>query len=283
MSSVLANESPAVSVEAPAATRGVWQGTPAPTNDVPIRRPGALGVLRVSVASFVTYGLMVATLVAAKLYFVDHPTSFPLEGQASAFEWRVLLTIASCGLFGLLLASYARFPDMWDRSVQHRKRLLVPVVWGIAYGLVTVARDLPNPSEIHLHYPASIPFYAYGAIFLEILLRLFGVTLITWLIGEVFLMGHLRGAAFWVANVVTSLYEPLPHVAEDLVRVEQPMQVPATIVNWAFQPLFLSNLLTGYLYRRFGFLTAVLFRMSFYAVWHVGYGNFWQYRPFPWG
>jgi hypothetical protein len=47
-----------------------------------------------------------------------------------------------------------------------------------------------------------------------------------------------------------------------------------TLVNWAFHPLFLSNLLTGYLYRRFGFLTAVLFRMSFYGVWHVAYGNF---------
>jgi hypothetical protein len=56
-----------------------------------------------------------------------------------------------------------------------------------------------------------------------------------------------------------------------------------TIVNWAFQPLFLSNLLTGYLYRRFGFLSAVLFRLSFYAVWHVAYGNFWRFQPFPWG
>jgi hypothetical protein len=282
MSPVLVNESPAVPVRAPAASRGVWQGTPAPTNDIPVRR-GALGVLRVSVPGFVTYGLLVATLFAAKLYFVAHPTDFPLEGQASAFEWRVLLTLASCGLFGLVIAPYARFPDIWDRAVKHRHRLLVPLVWGVVYGLVTVVRDLPDPSSDHLYYPASIPFYAFGAVFLEILLRLFGVTLITWLIGEVFLMGHLRNAAFWVANVLVSLYEPLPHVAEDLARVEQPVQVPVTLVNWAFHPLFLSNLLTGYLYRRFGFLTAVLFRMSFYAVWHVAYGNFLRYQTFPWG
>ncbi|MFN2564863.1 MAG: hypothetical protein ABR499_07640 [Gemmatimonadaceae bacterium] len=277
MSSVELNESPPPpSVREPVANAGVPRFT-VDRNDVPIPRRSPFELLRVSAASFVTFGLLVATLVAAKLYFVDHPTDFPLEAQASAFEWRMLLTVASCGLCGLMLAPYARFPDMWDRAVQHRKRLLVPVVWGIVYGLVTVARDLPNPSEIHLHYPASIPFYAYGALFLEILLRLFGVTLITWLIGEVLLMGHLRNAAFWIANVVTSLYEPLPHVWEDLQQVEQPVQLPVTLVNWAFQPLFLSNLLTGYFYRRFGFLTAVLFRLSFYAVWHVGYGNFWRF------
>jgi hypothetical protein len=280
--SVVLNES----VAAPVRTPTVNGGTPRFTvdsNDVPIVRPGGAGVLRVSVPSFVTYGLMVATLIVAKLYFVNHPTDFPLESQASAFEWQMLLTLASCGLVGLLLAPYARFPDMWDRSVLHRKRLLVPIVWGVLYGLVTAVRDLPNPSEFHLYYPASIPFYAYGALFLEILLRLFGVTLITWLIAEVALMGHLRNAAFWIANIAVSLYEPLPQIAEDIVGVQRPAIVPVTLVNWAFHPMFLANLLTGYLYRRFGFLTAVVFRMSFYAVWHVGYGNFWQYGSWPWG
>jgi hypothetical protein len=273
MSPVMLNESSAPSVRPPAANGGVPRFT-VTTNDVPIVQRGAFGVLRVSTASFVTYGLMVATLIGAKLYFLDHPTDFPLEAQASAFEWRVLLTLASCGLFGLVIAPYARFPDMWDRGVEHRKRLLVPIVWGVLYGFVTIVRDLPKPTGDHLYYPASLPFYAFGAVFLEVMLRLFAVTLITWLIGEVFLMGHLRNAAFWIANIATSLYEPLPHVWEDLQSVEQPVQVPVTVVNWAFHPLFLSNLLTGYLYRRFGFLSAVLFRLSFYAVWHVAYGNF---------
>jgi hypothetical protein len=281
MPPVMLNESPPPPVRAPAANGGAPRFT-VTTNDVPIVRQGAFGVLRVSMAGFVTYGLMVATLIGAKLYFLDHPTAFPLEAQASAFEWRVLLTLASCGLFGLVIAPHARFPDMWDRTVPHRKRLLVPLAWGVVYGLVTIVRDLPSPTGDHLYYPASIPFYAFGAVFLEVMLRLFGVTLIAWLIGEVLLMGHLRNAAFWIANIVTSLYEPLPHAWEDLQRVEQPVQVPVTIVDWAFQPLFLSNLLTGYLYRRFGFLSAVLFRLSFYAVWHVAYGNFLRYHTWAW-
>lgn len=280
MPPVLVNESPTPSVRATTVNGGAPKFT-ITTNDVPIAKRTGLAVLRVSAGSFITFGLFAATLVGAKLYFVSHPADFPLEAQATAFEWRMVLTVASCGLMGLLLAPYARFPDMWDSAVKHRHRLFVPLVWGVVYAFVTIVRDLPNPSGDHLYYPASIPFYAFGAVFLEILLRLFGITLVTWLIAEVFLMGHLRNAAFWIANVVTSLYEPLPQVWEDLQRVDQPVQVPVTIVNWAFQPLFLSNMLTGYLYRRFGFLSAVLFRMSFYAVWHVAYGNYWRYHTWP--
>lgn len=273
MSAIAEKGSTTVPVSAVAVSGGAPRFT-ITTNDVPVVERGAFGVLRVSAASFVTYGILVAVLVGAKMYFLDNPTSFPLEAQVTAFEWRTLTALASCGLFALILAPYARFPDMWDKSVQHDRRLLVPVLWGAIYGLVTIARDLPNPSGDHLYYPASIPFFAYGAVFLEIMLRLFGVTLITWLIGEVLLFGHLRGMAFWIANVMTSLYEPLPQMWEDLQRVEQPVQLPVTVVNWGFHPLFLANLLTGYLYRRFGFLSAVLFRMSFYGVWHVAYGNF---------
>ncbi len=278
MSSVVVNESAAPSVRVPA-VNGTAPKFTVTTNDVPIPKRTGFAVLRVSAGSFVTFGLLAATLIGAKLYFVEHPADFPLEAQASAFEWRMVMAIASCGLFGLMLAPYARFPDIWDQSVKHRHRLFIPLVWGVAYALVTIVRDLPNPSGDHLYYPASIPFYAFGAVFLEILLRLFGVTLITWLLGEVFFMGHLRNASFWIANVVMSLYEPLPQVWEDLQKVEQPVHVPVTVVDWAFQPLFLSNLLTGYLYRRFGFLSAVLFRMSFYAVWHVAYGNFRWHWP----
>src|SRR5688500_17427491 len=145
MSPVVLNESPTASVRAPAVAGGAARFT-VTTNDVPIVRPGAFGVLRVSMASFVTYGLMVATLIGAKLYFLNHPTDFPLEAQASAFEWRVLLTLASCGLFGLVIAPYARFPDMWDGAVPRRKRLLGPLARGAVYGLVTIVRGRPRPA-----------------------------------------------------------------------------------------------------------------------------------------
>src|SRR5918911_5005199 len=63
---------------------------------------GLYGIFRVSAASFVTYAVLVAILVGAKLWFADHPVDFPIESQATAFEWQALTTIAICGLVGLL-------------------------------------------------------------------------------------------------------------------------------------------------------------------------------------
>src|SRR3712207_5227385 len=125
------------------------------TNDVPIPRRSGFAVLRVSAGSFVTFGLLAATLVGTRLYFVEHPIAFPLEAE-SALEWRMLATIVSCGLFGLLLAPYARFPDMWERSVKHRHRLVVPVVWGAVYGLVTVDRKSTRLNSSHANISYAV-------------------------------------------------------------------------------------------------------------------------------
>jgi hypothetical protein len=169
---------------------------------------------------------------------------------------------------------------MWDDRVSNTRRFVIPTVDGIVYGLVTIfALDLLNPSDVHIAFPASILFYTYGGIFLETLLRLFGLTLLTWLLAAAAGAVKIpRGdeVSFWIANVVVSLYEPMPYIQEQLAHTPT-RGVPGVWIHWAFEPLFLANLLTGYIYRRFGFLSAVVLRLSFYAVWHVAYGGF---RPF---
>ena len=196
--------------------------------------------LPVSTRSLATYGLLVGILIACKVVFLLLPVSYYLRDQASAFAWPTLLGIIAVGFAGLLLAPRAGFPDMWDESVSNTRRFALPAMDGIVYGLITVfALDLLNPSDVHIAFPASILFYTYGGIFLEILLRLFGLTLLTWILAA------LAGA----------------------VRLPQRDEIG----------FWIANVLTGYIYRRFGFLAAVVLRLSFYAIWHVIYGGF---RPF---
>ena len=48
---------------------------------------------------------------------------------------------------------------------------------------------------------------------------------------------------------------------------------PAIIIKWATEPLFIANVVSAYLYRRYGFLAPVVMRLSFYLVWHIIYGG----------
>jgi hypothetical protein len=51
------------------------------------------------------------------------------------------------------------------------------------------------------------------------------------------------------------------------------LAVPIIILKWAIEPLFLSNVVTGWLFRKYGFLAALVMRLSFYLVWHIIYGG----------
>jgi hypothetical protein len=232
--------------------------------------------LRVSRKSWLTYAGLVAILVLGKVVFLLIPTTFPGADQATAFTWPVIFGISALGAVGLAIAPHAGIPDAWDPRISNAQRFLLPLAEGVLYGVVTVLRDLGRPSDVHLSLPLSVPFYTFGAVFLEILLRVFALTTLTYLLWKVLLRGRWYGLAFWTANIVVALYEPIPFIEADLAHASH-LAVPGILVDWAFQPLFLANVLTGYMYRRYGMLNAVVLRLAFYAIWHVAYGGF---RPF---
>jgi hypothetical protein len=142
----------------------------------------------------------------------------------------------------------------------------------LVYGVITVIEDLRSPSPVHLKLPLSIPFYAYGAILLEIMLRLFAITFLVWLFSNVLLRGRWQTQVFWIAAIIAALYEPLPFMRADLTVVSG-LGVAIVLLGWAIQPLFLANVITGWLFRKYGFLAALVMRLSFYLVWHIVYGG----------
>jgi hypothetical protein len=224
-----------------------------------------------SISTKIYLGL-IAFMVAVKVTFILFPTVFPGADQEGAFSWTTILAIAVMGFIGLLLARRTGFPELWDAKVSNRQRFLIPTVIGLVYGVVTVIIDLRNPSPVHLKLPLSIPFYTYGALLLEIMLRLFAIPLLVWLFSNLLLRGKWQTKVFWLAVVVAALYEPLPHIREQLSGVSG-LAVLLVLIKWAIEPLFLANVLTGWLFRKYGFLAALVMRLSFYLVWHIIYGG----------
>ena len=226
-------------------------------------------LMRVLPRSIKTYLALVLFLVAVKILFLAFPTGFPLADQEGAFSWLTIGIVSLLGFIGLVLSRRAGFPDFWEVAVSNRQRFLIPALVGLAYGVVTVLYDLSRPAPVHLKLPWSIPFYAYGATLLEIMLRLFAVTFLVWLISNVILRGKWQTHVFWLAAVIAALYEPLPN----LTNIFNTRGIFAALGVLVTTPLFAGNLVAAYLFRKYGFLAALTMRLSFYLLWHIVYGG----------
>lgn len=229
-----------------------------------------------SSAAIRTFVAILGVLVAIKLAFLVFPPTFAARGQEAVFGWPMIAAIAGMGAIGLWLAPRVGFVDGWDPAVSNLQRFGIPAAAGLAYGLVTVVPKLfgagtrlhPDAiqADIHVDFPLSLPFYLFGAVFLEVFLRLFATTTATWLLQWV-LRGRWRDVAFSVAALGVSLYEPLPYLIEneDGLAVE--------LFRALVGPLYLANVLSAWMLRRYGFLAPLTLRVVFYLVWHVIYGH----------
>ena len=117
-------------------------------------------------------------------------------------------------------------------------------------------------------FPGPLLFYSGGAIIVEVFYRLLPIPLLMWIAGLV-LRGRGAEQTFWLLAGITSLIEP---ATQDLVALQRPSLVAAAgsvfVIDYAL------NLVQAVMFRRLGFLAAILTRVATYVVWHVIYGNY---------
>jgi hypothetical protein len=239
-----------------------------------------LGLLRVFFLrrSTLLFGALSLGLIVIKVALQFLLTDLPLRDQASAFTWSLVLSIIAIGFFGLLADRASGFPDSLSDRRRDRQGIWIATITGAAYGLITIGMYLWHPTHSplnpgagwdHVSLPWSIPFYTFGAIFLEYLLRLGGLCIGFWLIHVVILRRHLRLTVFWTLNLVISLYEIWPYLGPDIHAGRW-----GSVAGSAVQPLYLSNVFEGWLLLRYGWVTPIVFRMAFYVFWHLLFGGF---------
>jgi hypothetical protein len=214
--------------------------------------------------------------VAIKLLFLGYGDAFPLSDQATAFTWPVVLTIVLIGFLGLLADRGLGFPRPLADAALERRSLVWAGVSGVLYGVVTIGMSWGeawlHPSQTaewaHEPLPWAIPFYTFGAIFLELGLRLGLLCIFVWLFHKLVFRGRFFTATFWTVNCIVALYEPSAYMIPDA----QAGRWGAVALAFV-QPLYLTNVFEGWLLFRFGWLSPIVFRFVFYLVWHVAYGG----------
>lgn len=223
--------------------------------------------------SLAIYLALIACLVAVKVIVDLASVEVITPGQATGFSWPMIGFLALAGGCSAWLVPRTGLPGVGDARVSPRRWLLLPAAVGLGLGAVNLAVQAVtgyvrlNPENsgnagpsINVPFPESLAFYSGGAIVVESLFRLIPITLLLWLVGNVILRGRAQTPVFWVVAALASVIEPATTVG---LFAGSPGLILVVGVG-----LYGVNLLEALLFRRYGFLAPLTFRLTFYLVWH---------------
>jgi hypothetical protein len=198
------------------------------------------------------------------MFPVDHP-----QAHQSLIQWTEILLLAPIGYALLRLAPRAGFPDLWDEGVGVVGRFIVPLALGVVFAGLTVVESLVHHwPNFHVPFPQSIFVYGSASVLYEVKYHLVPVVLIVWIVYDLGLGEKWGEKAFWIVAILLSLYEPL-HQMPGMVRMHMVSGTPWIAASFA--KIFVTDLVTLYLFRRSGFFALVGLRFSTYMLWHVAW------------
>ncbi len=220
--------------------------------------------------------LLVAFLIAAKVCMqLLFPTTFADPSQAALFAWPSLIAFSVIGLAGVLLSERTGFPDAWSGRISSFRRLLLPVLVGMAWALIPIGMDRLTGytrlvaarhgiAQQYVGFWQSLLGFSTGAILVEIVYRLMVIPLVLWLVSNLLFKKRRQATIFWILALLTSALEPLGQLSDLTVMSGLPFIV-------LFSQQYLFNLTQATFFRRYGFLASILVRVGFYFVWHTLY------------
>jgi len=220
--------------------------------------------------SSLLFAALCGLLAAIKLLFDFYPGEFPVKEQAAAFTWLLIGGVCAVALAGLFASRAAGLPDPLAEPKRDVRGLQWASGLAILYGVWTIFSYLQDPGAwTQMALPWSIPFYAFGGILLEFMLRLGALCVSFWLVHVLILRRRLRLTTFWILAAIVGLYEILPYVMDDFNAGHW-----GAVALGLLSPLYWTHLVEAGLLYRFGWLAPIVFRLVDYVVWHLAFGGF---------
>jgi len=221
---------------------------------------------KISTSDKTFFGL-VLILIIAKVIWASFQLDHPIV-QQSINSWVAVVLAAALGFVALKLAQRTGFPGMWDEEISNQQRFVIPVLFGLGFAviqiiLVTLVLRLDIPM---VKFPLSIPVYLFGGIILEIFYRLIPMVLLVWLISNLLLRKRWQEQVFWVVAILLCLVEP---VMQTIGMYQMGIITDILLTAILFVFVFAGNLIPTYFFRKYGFLAAIVWRLTDYLIWHI--------------
>lgn len=145
------------------------------------------------------------------------------------------------------------------------------------FGLLVVAVDLvlTHPADMNVPVPASLLFYPVISLMVEILFHLLPLAALLFAI-SVATRERPSETVIWGSLLLVSLLEPsfqvLAAVSERPV-VGAPHPYDARVVAYDGLHVWAINLCQLAIFRRYDFVSMWTFRLVYYAIWHIVWGE----------
>jgi hypothetical protein len=214
-----------------------------------------------------TFFGLVLVMIIGKVIWTSFRLDHPIVKQ-SINSWVAIGLAAVLGFIALKLAQRTGFPDMWDRRISSKQRFVIPILFGLGFAviqiiLVALVLHLDIPM---VNFPLSIPVYLFGGIILEIFYRLIPMVLLVWLISNLILGKRWQEQVFWVVAILLCLLEP---VMQTIGMYQMGILANILLAAILFIFVFAGNLIPTYFFRKYGFLAAIVWRLTDYLIWHI--------------
>ncbi len=224
---------------------------------------GACGKSKLDAAPLVGFGLACMGALIAAWGLVDQGSPAFVRYFGAADPRAVVLVSSLAGL--VAIASLNRHGWIGAGASLHQVVAIGALAVGFALPTVLVDIVQPFPETINVPAPRSLVFYPAIAVVVEVLFHLvpLAIVLAAWHLFQ----PAVNGSRFWIAALPVSALEPAFQLLAGL----------DSGIGWRdlylVGHLFTFSLLQLGILRRHGFLPMLGFRLVYYLVWHILWGQ----------
>lgn len=156
--------------------------------------------------------------------------------------------------------------SIYNRACQKRTLRLLSLLIPILLITLLIDLNIVYPEDMNIQFPESMLFYLVIAFFVEIIFHLMPLSLLLIFLTILF-KNKNRNLLLWIAIFSISLLEPSYQVF-----YMEAYPIWASVLLWT--NLYLFNLVQLYVFWRCDFVSMYVFRLVYYAVWHIAWGHF---------
>ncbi len=209
-------------------------------------------------------------MIIIKLFDLIFNPNKVFPGRTAVFSFLEILIVLFFGGIGLLCYKKIGLPEFLNKKFKTKKAILISIGLGLGFALLFAIYDsIAKIGDMSVGLPISILFYIWGAIASESIFRLFAIGCFSWFFGNLILRKKYNKQVYWILAVIFSgiaVFSMLSAFSIPDVPLNRPNDSLFIVLGCL---VFVSELAAFKLLKKYGFLSPLIFRLSFYLIWHM--------------